>query len=197
MRSFKIILAAIVFFSIYLSCQAQEKQSFIVTKAKIINGDTIPVVDLESVTIVGPRIFKSKREAIKYTKLIRDVKKTYPYAKLAGIKLRQYNEILIKTESKSEQRKIMRQAEKELKEEFEDDIRKMTFKQGIILLKLIDRETGDTSYAIVKELRGMLTAFFWQSVGRIFGINLKTEYKPKTKDKHIEEIVIMIENGTV
>lgn len=184
-------------FNFESNAQRKKPTKFIITKAVIIDGDTIPVVDLQSVLITGPRIFRNKRDAIRYTKLIRDVKKVYPYAKLAGIKLEQYNNILLKLTSEKDKRIVMKQAEKELKEEFEDDIRKMTFKQGIILLKLIDRETGNTSYELVKELRGVVTAFFWQSVGRIFGVNLKTKYEPETRDKYIEEIVIMIENGTV
>jgi len=73
----------------------------------------------------------------------------------------------------------------------------MTFSQGVILLKLVDRETGTTSFEIVKEFRGTLRAFFWQSLGVIFGINLKTEYDPQGDDKNIEQIVQMIENGTL
>jgi hypothetical protein len=74
-------------------------------------------------------------------------------------------------------------------------LRKLTFTQGRILIKLIDRETGHTTYEIVKELKGSLSAFFWQSVARIFGSNLKMEYDAKGDDRMIEDIVIRIENG--
>jgi hypothetical protein len=86
----------------------------------------------------------------------------------------------------------------EIKNEFEKDIRGFTLNQGRILLKLIDRETGNSSFALVKDLRGNFQAFFWQSVARIFSVNLKSEYDPlnNSEDKLIEEIVISIENGT-
>lgn len=177
--------------------QSIDEKKIIVTKAVIYEGDTIPSVDLQSVLITGPRIFKNQREAIKYSKLIRDVKKVYPYAKLAGIKFKEYSEKIMLIKSEKQRKNFMKYAEKQLVKEFEGDVRKMTMRQGIILIKLIDRETGNTSYEIIKEFRGRIMAFFWQSIGSVFGINLKLDYQPEGRDKYIEEIVIMIENGTV
>ena len=91
----------------------------------------------------------------------------------------------------------MKQAEDELKAEFEGDLKKLSFKQGIILIKLVDRETGNTSYELVQELRGNFTAFFWQTFARLFGYNLKVKYDPLGDDKEIEDIVVMIENGQI
>ena len=73
----------------------------------------------------------------------------------------------------------------------------MTYSQGKILIKLIYRETGNSSYDIVKELRGSFSAFIWQTVARIFGYNLKTTYDPAGEDQAIERIVLMIEAGTI
>ena len=89
----------------------------------------------------------------------------------------------------------MRKAEKEINEEFGGDLRDLTFTQGKILLKLIDRETGNTSYDLVKELRGGFTAFFYQGFARIWGYNLKSDYDPKDEDELIETIVTLIERG--
>ena len=164
--------------------------------AKVVNGDTIPVVQLDEVGVSAYRIV-DRGEFRRTTRLIRHVKKVYPYAKIAGIKLKEYNEILLNTPDKKEQRKILKRAEKELKEEFGDDLRKLTFSQGKILIKLIDRETGDSSFDLVKDLRGGFSAFFYQTFARLFGYNLKTKYDPKGEDSLIELIVMMIESGTL
>jgi hypothetical protein len=163
----------------------------------IIDGDTLPYLELKEAVIEAPSNFVSQKESKKITKLIRDVKKAYPYAKIAGAKLKQLDEILATVKDEKEKKELLKQAEDDLVSQFEEDIKNMTFSQGVILLKLIDRETGTTSYEIVKEFRGTLRAFFWQSLGVIFGINLKTEYEPEGNDKNIEQIVQMIEKGTL
>jgi len=169
------------------------KLSFIITET----GDTLPVVNLTYVTITEQRTFSSKREARQWSRLKRDVAKVYPYSKLAGKKLKHYNE-LMQGKTEKEQKRLMEQAEEELKAEFEDDIRNMTLNQGRILIKLIDRETGNNSYNLVKDLRGTFQAFFWQSIARIFSTNLKESFNPlaNKEDKMIEDIIESIENGT-
>ena len=161
----------------------------------VIDGDTIAFMVLPTVKISAPRLFKTKKEERQWNKLVRNVKKTYPYAVLAANKMKEYNAELIKINSESEKKRMMKLAEDDLKKQFEKDVRNMTFSQGEILIKLIDRETGDTSYEIVKEFRGTLSAFFWQSVARIFGANLKDEYDAVSEDKMIEEIVLLIKSG--
>lgn len=86
-------------------------------------------------------------------------------------------------------------AEKELEDEFGNDIRDLTFSQGKILIKLIYRETGNSSFEIVKELRGGFTAFIFQTLASLFGYNLKTTYDPEGEDQAIEKVVQMIEAG--
>lgn len=161
------------------------------------NGDTIPTVTLEPITVAETRVFASKREERKWSRLKRDVAKVYPYSKLAGKKLKQYNDAMALMNPK-EQKKMLKKAEDELKAEFEGDIRNMTLNQGRILIKLIDRESGNTSYGLVKDLRGSFQAVFWQSVARIFKTNLKSSYDPNanTEDRMIEDIIASIEDGT-
>jgi hypothetical protein len=169
------------------------KVSYIITE----NGDTLPVVNLTSFTVTETRSFASKREERKWSRLKRDVAKVYPYSKLAGIKLKHYNDLMI-GKSEREQKRLMEKAEDEIKSEFEKDVRDMTLNQGRILIKLIDRETGNTSYNLVKDLRGTFQAFFWQSLARIFKTNLKESYNPaaNTEDKMIEDIIQSIEDGS-
>jgi hypothetical protein len=141
------------------------------------------------------RLFDSRRDIRKVERLIYHVKKVYPYAKLAGIKLREYDKQLVNAKNDRDRRRIMRKAEKEINEEFGGELRNLTFTQGKILLKLIDRETGNTSYDLVKELRGGFTAFFYQGFARIWGYNLKSDYDPNGEDELIETIVTLIEHG--
>ncbi len=188
------ILIILIF--ILTNCLTFSQETNVVSIAKVVDGDTIPVMDLDEVNISAYHIVK-KGEFRRTTRLIRYVKKVYPYAKIAGIKLKEYNELLLKTPDEKEQKKILKRAEQELKDEFGEDLRKLTFSQGKILIKLIDRETGDSSYDLVKELRGGFSAFFYQTFARLFGYNLKTKYDPNGEDAIIELIVMMIENGSI
>jgi hypothetical protein len=168
-----------------------------VRPAYIEDGDTIYVEFLHEVEITAPIIFSSKKNAKRYSRLVWYVKKVYPYAKIAGIKMREYETILAQTKRKKDQRKIMRNAEAEIKDEFENKMKNLTYMQGEILLKLIDRETDTSSYALVKSLRGSFKAGFYQSFARIFGYNLKDRYDPEGRDKEIEQIVQLIEQGKI
>jgi hypothetical protein len=167
----------------------------IFTGVAVNNGDTIPAVNLPAIFVRDAMVFKSAKEEKKWRKMIRDIKKVYPYAKLAGVKLRHCEAQLALPENKGRKAELMRNVEREIKAEFEDDVRDLTWTQGVILLKLIDRETTHSSYEIVKDLRGSLSAFFWQSIARLFDVSLKTEYDPQKEDRLIEEIVQKIERG--
>ncbi len=168
----------------------------IVAKAKVVDGDTIPMMDLPVVRIKGFIIYRTPADQRRFDRLVRNVKKVYPYARLAGIKLQEYDKMMAGL-SEKEQKKLYKKAEDELKAEFGEELKGLTFTQGRILLKLVDRETGTPTYHIVKELRGSFVAFFWQNLSRIFGYNLKEKYDPEGKDRDIETIVQMIENGLI
>lgn len=192
----KIILIFSIISIIAFDCYSQEVKDIVVL-ANVINGDTIPVIPLKEVNVYAFKIIKNKREARRFGRLVRNVKKVYPYAKIAGIKLRKYNEILLETENEHDRRKIMKKVEKEIKEEFGEDLKKLNFSQGKILIKLIDRETNNSSFTLLQELRGKFTAFFYQAFARLFGYNLKIRYHPEKEDRNIEMIVKMIESGMI
>ena len=175
---------------------SQEKEVHLV-KYRIIENDTVPYVTIEGVEVFEFKIFKTKRQAHRNTKLIRNVKKVYPWAKLAGKKLQEYEVILSEAETDRDKRKIMKQVEQDIHDEYGSELKKLTFSQGKILIKLIDRETTNTSFDLVKDFRGGFAAFFYQSFARIFGYNLKTKYDPVVEDRNIEIIVRMIENGVI
>lgn len=177
------------------SIAQDEKVEGKIVIARIVDGDTLITYDLPEHMVSARLPHKLRSLARKNSRLVYNVKKVYPYAKLAGIKLNEYEVILRNAETDAERKKIMKLAESELKEEFEDDLKKLTFTQGLILIKLVDRETGNSSYVLIQELRGKFTAFFWQTFARLFGYNLKTEYDPDGEDRDIEEIVVLIEKG--
>lgn len=170
----------------------------VITEANVDeNGDTLAVITLPEFVKFAPPQFKNAFQERRYNRLVRNVKKAYPYAKLAGIRLIEYETQLMQVTTEREKNELMRQAEDDIREEFEEDLKKLTFSQGWILLKLIDRETGNTSYDLVSEFRGKFRAFFWQTFARIFGFDLKVSYDPLDADKDIEQIVRMIEAGAI
>jgi Domain of unknown function (DUF4294) len=161
----------------------------------IYNGDTIQYYSLPMVDIVDYVSPNAKAEVRKYLKLRRDVLRVYPYAKLAAAELKFINDSMANIKNERAQKKFVKQREDELKAKFEAELKKLTMTQGRILIKLIDRETGNTSYALVKELRGNLSAFFWQGLARLFGSSLKSQYDAAGEDAGIEQIVQAIERG--
>lgn len=158
--------------------------------------DSIPMLYLNPCKVSDERIFKNKSQRQKYDRLVRKVCKVYPYAKLAGSLLRAYNDTLIQMGgSEYYRKKYMKKVEQELKAKFGPELEKLTITEGAILIKLIDRETGRTSYELVKEMRGLISAVFWQTLAKLFDQNLKNNYDPLGEDKLIEDIVKNIENG--
>lgn len=159
------------------------------------NGDTIPHIVLAEVKVVPDWKYENKRERRKYNRFVRNIKVALPYARVAARKLDAINTELSRIENEKARKEYLKEAEKKLFKEFEKPLRKLTFSQGRMLIKLIDRETGNTSYDLIKEYKGGFSAFFWQSVARIFGSNLKDEYHGDREDRMIEHIIILIDNG--
>jgi hypothetical protein len=186
-----ILTAGSLFISILASSQAKDS---IFVFGKIVDGDTIAVIPLKEVNIFSWKLLDSKEER-KMTKLMKNIKIVYPYARLAGIKLVEYEDTLSQAPDEKARRKIMKKVEEELDAEYGQELRDLTVTQGKILLKLIDRETGETSYNLVTDLRGEFRAVFYQAFARLFGLNMKLGYDPEGEDRDIEYIVKMIENG--
>lgn len=186
-------LQALIVFNVNGQSRAD---SVTVLELMVIDGDTIPTYNFTTVTVNAAKEF-SRRERRKYGKLKRYVVKVYPYAEMAGEMLRNFDDTLATIKSEAKKKKYIKRVEDGLKAEFEGELKKLTIKQGIILVKLIDRETGNTSYDLIKSLRGSFSAFVWQSLARLFGSNLKLEYDAYGEDRDIEAIVEQLENGTI
>lgn len=158
----------------------------------IIDGDTVLVVDLPTVPVFAVPIDRHK-----HRRLIRNVKVAYPIAKEASKKLNQVETNLKKLGSRRAQNRYLERVEDELVAEYTPVLSKMTYSQGKVLIKLIDRETQRSSYTILRSLRGNFSAFFWQATARLFGANLKEEYDKEGDDALIEKIIILYEAGVL
>jgi hypothetical protein len=159
------------------------------------DGEAMPEIQIKEVTIMGKRPGSAKSWARKYNRLVFNLKVVYPYALIVRERLDEVNKELEKIPGDRERRKYVSNVEKDVFNEYEDDIRELTITQGRLLLKLIDRETSNTSYELIHRYRGGLNAAFWQGVARLFGTNLKEEYDPYGDDIVMELIVQEIEAG--
>jgi hypothetical protein len=159
--------------------------------------DSIPHVVLEPIRIKPHSRRYYRRQQRRYNRLVLIVKKVYPMAKLAAKKLKEYNKVYVTLKTERQRKKYIKQVQEDLMAEYGDQIKHMKISEGRILMKLIDRETGHSSYQIIKEFRGGFTAFFWQTVARIFGNDLKVRYNPYGEDWMIESIVQQINQGTI
>jgi len=176
---------------------SQDTLKHIVVPGKIIEGDTVPYIDLRTVVVFPQLDFKSWSELVGYERLVINIKKVYPYAKLAAVKLTEYKHKLDSLPNERERKKFLKAAEKELEAQFGNEIKDLNFTQGKLLIKLIYRQTGNSTFAIVKEMRGSFNAFIYQTVARIFGYDLRSQYDPEGSDKAIEHIVQMIDDGSL
>jgi hypothetical protein len=160
------------------------------------DGVSMPEIEIKEVKVVarpGPTARKS--EFRKYDRLVNNIKKVYPYALVVRMKLDEVNAKLQGLDNDRLRKEYIKEFEKNIFGEYEDDIRQMTLSQGRLLIKLIDRETQNTSYDLIKDYRGKLSAAFWQGIARIFGTNLKEEYDRFGDDALIEIIIMEIESG--
>lgn len=152
-------------------------------------GDTIPFGVLPPVFVYTKLTAQQRKYWAEWTRLRNAVYVTYPYAMAASRIMNEINAKLVNVSSKKERRQIIHSREKELKKEFTDKLTQLSVYQGKVLMKLINRQTGNNCYEIIEEYKGFMTAAFWQGVAFVFGSNLKQSYDPNGKDRDIESIV--------
>ncbi|MBK0378274.1 DUF4294 domain-containing protein [Mucilaginibacter segetis] len=194
----KIIVCILLFCCAELGLKAQDKTPIApmvlgkndTTKTYVteIGGELVPWIVMPEVHIYDTRIFASAQDRANYYRLRYNVLKVLPYARFAGQRYRQLQRDLALTGDKHEQKKLIKACEKEIKELFNSKIKDLTISQGEVLIKLIDRETGNTSFDMLKELKGGFNAFVMQSVARVFGHNLKETYD-RDEQRDIETIL--------
>ena len=165
---------------------------------EIINGDTVFFDNLKEIKVIyRPANWKKSKAWRQYYRLVWNFKKVYPYAlKAKEITLEADSVIQHSNFTKRERDKYINQYEKRLFKEFEKPLRNLTFSQGKLLLKLLDRELGRTSFYVIKGYKGGITAGFWQGVAKLFGSDLKKPYDKYGEDKNVEELVEMYHQGT-
>lgn len=156
-------------------------------------GDTIPSSALPPVTVYTRLTPQQKKYWADWTRLRNAVYVTYPYAKAASRIMNEINAKLVNVSNKSERKAIIRSKEKELKKEFTDKLTQLSIYQGKVLMKLINRETGNNCYEIIDEYKGFMSAAFWQTIAVLFGSNLKQAYDRNGKDLEMEKIVRDVE----
>jgi hypothetical protein len=159
------------------------------------DGVTMPEIEIKEVTVFGRPGSTRRNEYRSYERLIFNIRKVYPYARMVRIRLNQIDDEMKNITGEKERKKYLKDVEKKIFSEYEDDMREMTITQGRLLIKLIDRETQNTSYSLIRDYRGKFTAAFWQGIARIFGTNLKEEYDANGEDSMIEHIITEIEAG--
>jgi hypothetical protein len=161
----------------------------IVTRAIVVNGDTLSLRDLEPVTMYTKLTAAQKAALVKYNRLRNAVYVTYPYAMRAGAIMNEINYKLIGVTDKKERKKYIKSREKELRKEFTSQLTNLSIYQGKVLMKLINRETGSNCFEIISEMKSGVTAGFYQTVLFFFDTSLKQSYDGDTEDALVEKFV--------
>lgn len=157
--------------------------------------DTMPSFELMEFTVYGRRTASSARQQKKYDKTLRDVLKTYPYAKeVKAILVETYLYMQTLPDDESREKHI-EEVEKGVWDQYYPIMKKMTYSQGKMLIKLIDRECNQTSYELINAFMGKFKAGFYQTFAKLFGASLKKEYDPEGEDADIEEIIYLIDHN--
>ncbi|MCI1648208.1 MAG: DUF4294 domain-containing protein [Bacteroides sp.] len=198
MRCHKFI-SIVLFLSLCTSlCWAQEIKTQVgkyLVPACVYNGDTIPSVQLPIVYIFKPLRFKNQKEWNRYYKLVRDVKIVLPISNEVNRAIIETYEYLQTLPTEKERQKHIKRVEKGLKKQYMPRMKKLSFSQGKLLIKLVDRQNNQTTYELVKAFMGPFRAAFYQTFASLFGASLKKEYDPTGEDKLTERIILLVESG--
>jgi len=187
-------LVVVIFFAVSFSLQAQHlgfttgKNDTLKVAVTNIDGVWMPWIVLNQVSVIDKRKFKNQQAYDSYRRLKYNVLKVLPYARYAGDRYRKLERDLALESNKRKQKILIKDCEQEIRDLFNKEIKDLTISQGSILIKLIDRETGNSSYKLLKDTKGGVTAFFMQSLARVFGHDLKTQYDVE-EDREIENII--------
>ncbi len=176
-----------------INAQQTTNNNTIQVTANIVKGDTIPFAYLEPVAVYTKLSKQQRKYWAEWTRLRNAVYVTYPYAKNASRIMNDINKKLVGISDKKQRKQIIKSREKELKKEFSDKLTNLSVYQGKVLMKLINRETGNNCYEIIEEYKGTLNAAFYQTVALVFGTNLRQSYDGANADKDMEKIVQDVE----
>lgn len=201
-----LVVTAVVLFPVRADAQETDGELRLKVKAykgytHIVDeyGDTCRLTFIRDVYVYPPLKFKNKKEEQFYWRTVRDVRRTLPYAKLAFTALCETYEYIQTIPDKKQREKHLKTLEHDIFEQYKPVVKTMTRNQGKVLLKLINRETDQSSFNIVKAFLGSFRAGFWQTFGRFFGMNMKAGFHPdkNKEDALIERIACLIEQGAL
>ncbi len=164
---------------------------------ELYKGDSVTVIVMPELPVYPPLKFKNKRQYMQYNRLVNNVKKTLPIAKLVNNTMIETYEYLETLPTKKEKDAHIRAVEKGVKKQYTPQMKKLTYSQGKLLIKLIDRECNQNSFEIVKAFLGPFKAGFYQAFAALFGASLKKDYDPEADDKLTERVVRMVEAGAI
>lgn len=196
-----IFIAFFLLAAILCTAQQQDRTSagpgkkIYLTPMTVYEGDTIPYIKLPTVYVFKPLKFKNRRQMNQYYKLVRDVKKVLPIANEVNRAIIETYEYLQTLPDEKARQKHLKAVEKSVKEQYTPRMKKLTFAQGKLLIKLVDRQTNSTGYELVKAFLGPFRAGFYQAFAALFGASLKKQYDPTGDDALTERIVLLVESG--
>lgn len=160
-------------------------------------GDSITVIIMPELPVYPPLKFKNKKEVMRYNRLVYNVKKTLPIAKMVNRTIEETYEYLETLPTQKEKDAHIRTVEKGIKKQYTPQMKKLTYSQGKLLIKLVDRECHQNSYQIVKAFFGPFKAGFYQTFAAVFGASLKKEYDAEADDRMTERVVRLVEAGAL
>jgi len=161
----------------------------------VVDGDSIPYMEMSNVYVYPQMTFSSKRQQTSYMRLVKNVKIALPIAKQARQMLIETAEYLETLPSKEAKEEHIKRVEHNIVKEYKPKMKKLTYSQGKLLIKLVNRECKSTSYEAIQAFMGPLRAGFWQAFAWAFGASLKKEYDPDGTDRLTERVVLMVEAG--
>ena len=185
-----------------LTAQAQntnteQADQVFITRGFIYHGDTIPWIQLRPVHVFKELKFKKKKDYENYQRLIRDVKKVLPIANEVNAAIIETYEYLQTIPNEKERKRHIKDLEKGIKQQYTPRLKKLTSRQGKLLIRLVDRQSHQTTYELVKAFLGSFRATTYQVFASMFGFSLKKHYDPEGEDALTERVIILVENGQV
>lgn len=196
-KRFNILAGVLLLSLIAIQSNAQENKSAggYLVPVCIYKGDTIPSITLPDVYIFKPLKFRNDKERKEYYRLVYNVKKTFPISQEINRTIIETYEYLQTLPNEKIRQKHIKRVEKGLKEQYTARMKKLSFAQGKLLIKLVDRQSNQTSYELVKAFMGPFKAGLYQTFAGLFGASLKKQYDPEGDDRMIERIVLQVQNG--
>lgn len=197
-RSYGIVICLLLVLQACASASAQSyRNKQIPLPVELYEGDTIPVIHMRDVYIYQRPKFKNRRQERYYWRTVRDVKKTLPIAReVRGIIIETYEYLLTIPDEKVREEHLAT-VEKGMLAQYTPQMKKLTFSQGKMLIKLVDRECDQTGYELIRTFMGSFKASFYQAFAALFGASLKRGYDPDGDDAEIEEIIYWVDQGVL